>query len=79
MVTFRTRGRRWWLGGAIAAALVASLAALLLRPMLEHAVRARIGLMLADSYHCSRYNTNTGRLTTRMFHDVFDTIRAALP
>src|SRR5882724_9772540 len=42
MVTFRTRGRRWWLGGAIAAALIASLAALLLRPMLEHAVRARI-------------------------------------
>jgi hypothetical protein len=42
MVTFRTRGRRWWLGGAIVAALVASLGALLLRPMLEHAVRARI-------------------------------------
>jgi hypothetical protein len=42
MVTFRTRGRRWWLGGAIAAALVVSLAAVLLRPMLEHAVRARI-------------------------------------
>jgi len=42
MITFLTRGRRWWLGGAIAAALVASLAALLLRPMLEHAVRARI-------------------------------------
>src|ERR671936_26275 len=41
MVNFRTLGRRWWLG-AIAAALVASLAALLLRPMLEHAVRARI-------------------------------------
>src|ERR1700724_2752422 len=40
MVTFRTRGR-WWLG-VIATALVASLAALLLRPMLEHAVRARI-------------------------------------
>jgi hypothetical protein len=42
MVTFRTRGRRWWLGGAIAAALVASLAAVLLRPMLERAVRERI-------------------------------------
>jgi hypothetical protein len=41
MCTFRTRGRRWWLG-AIATALVAGLAALLLRPMLEHAVRARI-------------------------------------
>ena len=31
----------------------------------------RPGLWLADSYHCSRYNTNTGRLTTEMFHDVF--------
>jgi len=29
---------------------------------------------LIDSYHCSRYNTNTGRLTTQMFHDVFDQI-----
>ncbi len=41
MRTIRTRGRRWWLG-AIATALVAGLAALLLRSMLEHAVRARI-------------------------------------
>ena len=42
MVTFRTRRRRWWLGGAIAAALVASLATVLLKPMLERAVRERI-------------------------------------
>jgi hypothetical protein len=41
MFTFPIRGRRWWLA-ALAAALVASLAALLLRPMLEQAVRARI-------------------------------------
>src|ERR1700689_4754389 len=41
MITFRTRGRRWWLG-AIAATLFACLAALLLRSVLEHAVRARI-------------------------------------
>ncbi|NVK18069.1 MAG: uracil-DNA glycosylase [Methylocystaceae bacterium] len=27
--------------------------------------------ILFDSYHCSRYNTNTGRLTEAMFHDVF--------
>ena len=26
------------------------------------------GLVLTDSYHCSRYNTNTGRLTEAMFH-----------
>jgi uracil-DNA glycosylase family 4 len=36
------------------------------------------GLKLADSYHCSRYNTNTGRLTTPMFEDVFETIRKAI-
>ena len=41
MVTFRTRGRRWSLG-AIAAALVVSLAAVLLRSKLEQEVRARI-------------------------------------
>jgi uracil-DNA glycosylase family 4 len=28
------------------------------------------GLVMFDSYHCSRYNTNTGRLTTEMFRDV---------
>lgn len=29
------------------------------------------GLTLIDSYHCSRQNTNTGRLTPAMFDDVF--------
>jgi len=29
---------------------------------------------LLDSYHCSRYNTQTGRLTEKMFHQVFDKI-----
>ena len=33
------------------------------------------GPLLIDSYHCSRYNTNTGRLTTKMFHTVFTAIR----
>ena len=28
-----------------------------------------------SSYHCSRYNTNTGRLTEAMFHDVFRSAR----
>src|SRR6202044_190308 len=41
MFTFRTRRRRWWLG-AIITALAVILAAVLLRPMLEHEVRARI-------------------------------------
>lgn len=30
------------------------------------------GHVLIDSYHCSRYNTNTRRLTTAMFHSVFE-------
>ena len=29
------------------------------------------GYRLISSYHCSRYNTNTGRLTAAMFEDVF--------
>jgi uracil-DNA glycosylase family 4 len=33
---------------------------------------------LLDSYHCSRYNTNTGRLTEAMFADVFATARRLL-
>ena len=36
------------------------------------AMHALDGVVLADSYHCSRYNTNTGRLTEAMFHAVFD-------
>lgn len=34
----------------------------------EH--RLGSGATLFDSYHCSRYNTNTGVLTTEMFEDV---------
>ena len=32
------------------------------------------GVVLADSYHVSRYNTNTGRLTTEMFEAVMGAI-----
>jgi uracil-DNA glycosylase len=35
-------------------------------------------LRLYDSYHCSRYNTNTGVLTPGMFRDVFAAARAFL-
>ena len=36
------------------------------------------GCKLFGSYHCSRYNTSTGRLTPEMFRDVFDAIAAHL-
>ena len=36
------------------------------------------GKILADSYHCSRYNTNTGKLTTAMFEAVFEQLRKKL-
>lgn len=35
-------------------------------------------LLLVSSYHCSRYNTNTGRLTGKMFEDVFAIARQAI-
>jgi len=43
----------------------------------EHAIDGRFQLL--DSYHCSRYNTNTGRLTTEMFETVFARVRELLP
>jgi uracil-DNA glycosylase family 4 len=36
------------------------------------------GKVLIDSYHCSRYNTQTRRLTAEGFHDVFRAVRAEL-
>lgn len=36
------------------------------------------GRVLIDSYHCSRYNTQTRRLTAEGFQDVFRAIRAEL-
>lgn len=41
-----------------------------------HGARHDLGGLLAfDSYHCSRYNTNTGRLTPAMFEAVFADLR----
>jgi uracil-DNA glycosylase len=42
----------------------------------RHEVRA--GLVLFDSFHCSRYNTNTGKLTPEMFRSVFAAVRRHL-
>ena len=41
-----------------------------------HRLARRIALF--DCYHCSRYNTNTGRLTAAMFRDVFRAITGHL-
>jgi uracil-DNA glycosylase family 4 len=44
-----------------------------------HAAHYDLGdVALFSSYHCSRYNTNTGRLTTEMFEDVFSLINRNL-
>ena len=44
-----------------------------------HGAEHQIGpLRLFDSYHCSRYNTNTGVLTPEMFRKVFARARAYL-
>ncbi|HEY5861548.1 MAG TPA: uracil-DNA glycosylase [Casimicrobiaceae bacterium] len=42
----------------------------------RHALSGNV--VLFDSYHCSRYNTNTRRLTPEMFRAVFDAIGAHL-
>lgn len=45
----------------------------------KHGGRNELGnYTLFSSYHCSRYNTNTGRLTPEMFRDVFASVRAFL-
>ena len=58
-----------------------------LKPLKLRAVQAPYGhgavhqagaLRLYDSYHCSRYNTNTGVLTDAMFRSVFARVKADL-
>ncbi len=47
-------------------------------PFKHGGVRAMGDIALFDSYHCSRYNTNTGVLTPQMFRDVFASVRKHL-
>jgi uracil-DNA glycosylase len=65
---------------SVARALGQRLAALPFAHGREHEVTlgAGRGLTLIDSYHCSRYNTNTGVLTSAMFQAVFARARALL-
>ncbi|BAT60734.1 uracil DNA glycosylase superfamily protein [Variibacter gotjawalensis] len=59
--------------------VVAALAAKPSRVKFGHAAEHDIdGIAMFDSYHCSRLNTNTGTLTTPMFHDVFAAVRKRL-
>lgn len=61
----------------------AALRALTLKPgdyKFGHAAEHELpsGQLLLDSYHCSRYNTQTGRLTEKMFVEVFARARKLL-
>jgi uracil-DNA glycosylase len=47
-------------------------------PFAHGAQHAADGLMLFDSYHCSRLNTNTGVLNAAMFRKVFAAVRRYL-
>ncbi|QQN61855.1 uracil-DNA glycosylase [Bradyrhizobium diazoefficiens] len=47
-------------------------------PFGHSAVHQAGAFKLYDSYHCSRYNTNTGVLTTDMFRSVFAKVKADL-
>ena len=48
--------------------------------LFKHGARHDVGegLTMFDSFHCSRYNTNTGKLTPEMFRAVFADVRALL-
>ena len=60
------------LGGIAHRAIVKALGLRQASYRFGHAAEHRIdGTLLLDSYHCSRYNTNTGRLTAGMFEAVF--------
>ena len=47
-------------------------------PFAHGAIHAAGAIRLYDSYHCSRYNTNTRVLTPDMFRSVFAKVRADL-
>ena len=83
---------RWHLPRALALAVILTLGLLAHRAVLRakglapgrypfsHNARRRLpqGPVLVSSYHCSRYNTQTRRLTEAMFHDVFRQVREYL-
>lgn len=67
------------LGGIAHRAIIKALALRQADFKFAHAAEHRLdGTVLLDSYHCSRYNTNTGRLTEDMFIGVFSRARDLL-
>jgi uracil-DNA glycosylase family 4 len=68
------------LGATAHGSTLATLGEIRARHPFAHGAVHRLGggLLLADSYHCSRYNTNTGRLTVAMFESVFAEVRRLL-
>ena len=62
--------------GAVLRAMAQRLADYKFAHSAQHALPG--GLLLVDSYHCSRYNTQTKRLTEDMFGSVFRSIRGLL-
>ena len=67
------------LGGIAHRAIVKAMALRQADYKFGHAALHDLGAFrVLDSYHCSRYNTNTGRLTEAMFDAVFAEARALL-
>lgn len=60
-------------------ALLRALGARLVEYPFSHGARHEVSdLVVFDSYHCSRYNMNTGRLTPQMFNAVVRQVAAEL-
>ena len=67
------------LGGIAHRAIVKAMGLRQVEFKFGHAALHDLGaFQVLDSYHCSRYNTNTGRLTEAMFDAVFAEARALL-
>ncbi len=67
------------LGGIAHGSAVRALGGRLADAPFGHGAEADVGgFRVFASYHCSRYNTNTGRLTAAMFGAVFARVRAWL-
>lgn len=67
------------LGGIAHRAIVKALGGRQADFKFAHGAQHDLGdLIMVDSYHCSRYNTNTRRLTPDMFSDVFALARKLL-